>query len=57
MAGVGRWENVKAVFPVHEKTAARSLLARFSKKLFLYRADLDEIRAMYGEKVSSRRSI
>ena len=47
----GRWQNVKAVFPVHEKAAARSLLVRFSRELFLKRTDLDDIRAMYGEKV------
>lgn len=51
MPGHGEWENVKSVFPIHNKAANRSLLSKFSRKATLSRQDLDEIRSIYGEKV------
>jgi anoctamin-10 len=51
MPGHGQWKNVKSVFPIHDKSANRSLLAKFSRKATLNREDLDEIRGVYGEKV------
>ena len=52
MPGHDQWENVKSAFPIHNKAASRALLKRVSRKATLNRQDLDQIRAVYGEKVA-----
>jgi anoctamin-10 len=52
LPGHGQWKNVKSVFPLHNRKRNRSLLSKFSRQAVLHRSDLDEIRAVYGEKVS-----
>jgi len=51
MPGHEQWERVKSAFPIHNKVANRALLASSSRKAMLNRHDLDNIRAVYGEKV------
>ena len=51
MPGQDQWKNVKSVFPIHNKVRNKALLSKFSRQATLNRADLDEIRAVYGEKV------
>ncbi|KAI1871901.1 hypothetical protein JX265_005887 [Neoarthrinium moseri] len=48
----GRWENVKAVFPIHNEPANRQLLRHLSKRFFLTKDDLDQIRDLFGSKVA-----
>ena len=48
----GKWENVKAVFPLHDRTTMKRMLGKWSRQLFLRQDDLDQIRGLFGEKVS-----
>ncbi|KAI0154582.1 calcium-activated chloride channel-domain-containing protein [Xylariaceae sp. FL1272] len=45
-------DNVKAVFPIHNEPTNRRLLTHLSKRLFLTKVDLDEIRDLFGSKVA-----
>lgn len=47
----GEWENVEAVFPLHDHVQNKKWLTEFSRKTFLNPEDLDEIRDTVGEKV------
>jgi hypothetical protein len=51
-ANHGKWEHVKASFPLHNLAANRALLSRWSKTTIFTAEDLDAIRALFGEKVS-----
>lgn len=53
MPGDGQWKNVKSVFPIHNKVRNKALLSKFSRQAMLNRTDLDEIRAVYGEKAGA----
>jgi anoctamin-10 len=46
------WENVKAIFPLHNQGANRALLAHLSTRVFLEPTDLDRIRDLWGAKVA-----
>lgn len=48
----GEWENVDAVFPLHDHEKNKRWLTEFSKKTFLTPDDLDQIRNTVGERVS-----
>jgi len=47
----GEWENVEAIFPLHNHERNKKWLAEWSKKSFLTPDDLDELRNAVGEKV------
>lgn len=49
----GEWENVDAIFPLHDHETNKRWLSEFAKKTFLTPDDLDEVRDVQGEKVSS----
>jgi anoctamin-10 len=53
----GKWENVKAVFPIHNEQANRKLLKHLSKRLLLDKGDLDQIRDLFGSQVSGLSSL
>jgi anoctamin-10 len=48
---LGEWENVDAIFPLHDHERNRKWLNSFSSKTFLTPEDLDQIRDVVGEKV------
>ena len=48
----GQWENVKSTFPIHNEAANQALLKRLSTRLFLTNDDLDQVRNLFGAKVS-----
>ncbi|KAF2135221.1 uncharacterized protein K452DRAFT_323173 [Aplosporella prunicola CBS 121167] len=48
----GKWKNVESAFPLHNQSAEKELLLRFSKRILLEKGDLDDIRAMFGSKVA-----
>ncbi|KAK9776404.1 putative Calcium-activated chloride channel-domain-containing protein [Seiridium cardinale] len=50
--GFGKWENVKSIFPIHNEVANRKLLKHLSKRLFLTKDDLDQIRDLFGSQAS-----
>ena len=50
--GFGKWKNVASAFPLHMQGANADLLRKWSKTTTLSAADLDAIRAIFGEKVS-----
>jgi len=50
--GHGDWKRVTASFPPQDALANRQLLKYFAGKTVLKDADLDKIRALFGEKVS-----
>ncbi len=50
--GVGKWENVKSIFPIHNDAVNRSLLRHLSRRIFLKVEDLDNIRDLFGSKVA-----
>ncbi|KAM5342134.1 hypothetical protein ACJ41O_015165 [Fusarium nematophilum] len=50
--GLGKWENVKAIFPLHNTRVNESLLRHLSKRVFLTPEDLDSIRNLHGSKVA-----
>ena len=47
----GRWMRVKAIFPLHNRVSTKIMLIRWSRQLRLSQHDLDDIRALFGEKV------
>ncbi|RBR19015.1 hypothetical protein FVER53590_10114 [Fusarium verticillioides] len=50
--GTGKWENVKAIFPIHNSKVNQSLLKYLSRKFFLSNEDIDQIRNLHGSKVA-----
>lgn len=50
--GVGQWENVKSIFPIHNEPVNRSLLKHLSRRMFLTVEDFDQIRDLFGSKVA-----
>ncbi|KAJ5101337.1 hypothetical protein NUU61_003559 [Penicillium alfredii] len=50
--GFGKWENITASFPLHDREACSKLLRQWSRKTMLTTKDLDTIRALFGEKVA-----
>lgn len=48
----GRWTNVKSIFPIHNDTKNKAILRHLSKRFFLTVTDFDEIRDLFGSKVS-----
>ncbi|KAH6888396.1 calcium-activated chloride channel-domain-containing protein [Thelonectria olida] len=50
--GTGKWENVKAIFPLHNPAVNQSLLRDLSRKIVLKLEDLDSIRDLFGSKVA-----
>ncbi|KAK6004902.1 hypothetical protein QM012_007681 [Aureobasidium pullulans] len=51
-ANFGRWKHVTASFAPHSWTANKKLLKRLSAKIILEADDLDQIKALFGEKVA-----
>ncbi|KAH6718652.1 calcium-activated chloride channel-domain-containing protein [Leptodontidium sp. MPI-SDFR-AT-0119] len=49
---IGKWKNVKSVYPLHNNAATRALLVKWSRQLILREEDLDQIRGLFGEKVA-----
>lgn len=47
----GEWENVKAVFPLHDEETNKRWITEWSQKTFLSEDDLDQIRNKFGESV------
>ena len=47
----GRWENVKAIFPLHNERDNQVLLRHLSRRLVLTNDDFDKIRDLLGAKV------
>ncbi|KAM0326922.1 hypothetical protein ACHAPQ_007536 [Fusarium lateritium] len=50
--GTGKWENVKAIFPLHNTKVNQSLLSHLSRRFFLAAEDIDKIRDLHGSKVA-----
>ncbi|KAK8049033.1 hypothetical protein PG994_010763 [Apiospora phragmitis] len=50
--GLGKWKNVKSIFPIHNGPANKALLKHLSQKMFLTKEDFDEIRNLFGSKVA-----
>ncbi|KAF7557109.1 hypothetical protein G7Z17_g860 [Cylindrodendrum hubeiense] len=50
--GIGKWERVKSIFPLHNTEVNQSLLRHLSKRIFLAPEDLDSIRDLLGSKVA-----
>lgn len=50
--GIGKWENVKSVYPLHNNVATRAFLLKWSRQIILKEEDLDQIRGLFGEKVA-----
>ncbi|UPL03994.1 hypothetical protein LCI18_014928 [Fusarium solani-melongenae] len=50
--GLGKWENVKAIFPLHNPRVNQALLRHLSKRIFLTPEDIDSIRDILGSKVA-----
>ncbi|KAI9372336.1 calcium-activated chloride channel-domain-containing protein [Aspergillus egyptiacus] len=48
----GEWENVVAVFPLHDEEKNKEYLTNWSRKTFLSEEDLDQIRDKFGESVA-----
>jgi anoctamin-10 len=47
----GEWENVEAVFPLHNQVKNKQWINDWSRKTILMPQDLDDIRNAMGEKV------
>jgi hypothetical protein len=47
----GKWKNITASFPLHDRDACSELLSKWNRKTNLTVEDLDTIRALFGEKV------
>ena len=47
------WKNVESIFPLHDPAFNKGWIKKWSTLTFLKREDLDEIRDMFGEKVSA----
>ncbi|EPS26397.1 hypothetical protein PDE_01333 [Penicillium oxalicum 114-2] len=50
--GVGKWKNITASFPLHDRDACSDLMSQWNRKTNLTMQDLDAIRALFGEKVA-----
>lgn len=50
--GFGQWQNVTAIFPLHDNRVNRALLSHLSKRIFLSLSDLDQIRDLFGANVA-----
>ncbi|KAK9242051.1 calcium-activated chloride channel-domain-containing protein [Lipomyces tetrasporus] len=48
----GKWKNITASFPLHDRDACSELLSKWNRKTNLNVEDLDTIRALFGEKVA-----
>lgn len=48
----GPWENVVALFPVHDERTNKQWMRQWSYKTLLSTEDLDQIRDKFGENVS-----
>ncbi|CEJ61557.1 hypothetical protein PMG11_10088 [Penicillium brasilianum] len=48
----GKWKNITASFPLHDRDACSELLRKWNRKTHLTVEDLDTIRALFGEKVA-----
>ncbi|KAJ6438786.1 FAD dependent oxidoreductase domain-containing protein [Purpureocillium lavendulum] len=48
----GRWQNVKATFPLHNERTNQVLLKHLSRRLVLTVDDFDKIRNLFGAKVA-----
>lgn len=51
--GVGKWKNITASFPLHDRDACSDLMSQWNRKTNLTMQDLDAIRALFGEKASA----
>lgn len=51
--GWGKWKNVTSIFPLHNEAANQALLSHLSRRLILTAKDLDQIRDLFGAKVTS----
>ncbi|KAH0269418.1 putative plasma membrane stress response protein, partial [Aureobasidium melanogenum] len=51
-ANFGQWNRITASFAPHSWTANKKLLKRLSAKIILEANDLDQIKALFGEKVA-----
>lgn len=49
----GEWENVEAIFPLHDVRLNKEWMTEWARKTFLSTQDLDSIRDNLGEKASS----
>lgn len=47
----GRWENVQAVFPLHDPSKNDKWFSEWRGKTFLSPGEIDDIRNHFGEKV------
>lgn len=47
----GEWENVEAIFPLHDTRLNREWMTEWARKTFLTTEDLDSVRNNLGEKV------
>lgn len=47
----GEWENVEAIFPLHDNATNREWIKNWSTKTLLTKEDLDQIRDKLGESV------
>lgn len=54
--GHGDWERVTSSYPPQDTSCNRKLLKHLAGKSFLKSEDLDQIRALFGEKVSVGRT-
>lgn len=52
--GSGKWENVKAIFPLHNPKVNKSFLSYLSRRFFLTPEDIDSIRDLHGSKVQHK---
>ncbi|KAG9593659.1 putative plasma membrane stress response protein, partial [Aureobasidium melanogenum] len=51
-ANFGQWQHITASFAPHAWTANKKLLKKLSAKIILETDDLDQIKALFGEKVA-----
>ncbi|KAK5996205.1 hypothetical protein PT974_04634 [Cladobotryum mycophilum] len=49
---LGKWQNVKSIFPLHNERVNQELLRHLSKRIFITDKDLDQIRNLFGSKVA-----
>lgn len=50
----GKWKYVDSLFPLHDDRTNEAWMKDWSHKTFLTKADLDQIRDKFGEKVRNR---
>ncbi|KOS20681.1 Uncharacterized protein ESCO_006847 [Escovopsis weberi] len=49
---LGKWQNVKSIFPLHNERVNQTLLVHLSSRLWITVEDLDQIRDLFGAKVA-----